>query len=132
MTINYKTDTRPQVKEVSELFKSSGIKRPYHDLERLQSMIDNADVVITAWDGLQLIGIARAITDYSYCCYLSDLAVHKDYQKNGIGKNLIQHLRNVLGDGVSLLLLSAPSAMDYYPKLNFERTEKAFIIPRNA
>lgn len=132
MKIVYKTDTLPQVQQVSELFRSSGIKRPYDDLERLQRMLEHADITITAWDGNQLVGLARAITDFSYCCYLSDLAVQKEYQQNGIGRNLIRHLRDLLGDEVSLLLLSAPSAIDYYPKLDFERTEKAFIIPRQA
>ncbi|MCM3632494.1 GNAT family N-acetyltransferase [Paenibacillus camelliae] len=132
MKIVYKTDTLPHVQQVSELFRSSGIKRPYDDLERLQRMLEHADVTITAWDGYQLVGLARAITDFSYCCYLSDLAVQKEYQQNGIGRNLIRHLRDLLGDEVSLLLISAPSAIDYYPKLDFERTEKAFIIPRQA
>ncbi|MEK4250781.1 GNAT family N-acetyltransferase [Paenibacillus sp. FSL W7-1287] len=132
MKIVYKTDTLPQVQQVSELFRSSGIKRPYDDLERLQRMLEHADITITAWDGYQLVGLARAITDFSYCCYLSDLAVQKEYQQNGIGRNLIRHFRDLLGDEVSLLLISAPSAIDYYPKLDFERTEKAFIIPRQA
>lgn len=132
MKIVYKTDTLPQVQQVSELFRSSGIKRPYDDLERLQRMLEHADITITAWDGNQLVGLARAITDFSYCCYLSDLAVQKEYQQNGIGRNLIRHFRDLLGDEVSLLLISAPSAIDYYPKLDFERTEKAFIIPRQA
>lgn len=132
MTINYRSDIRPQANEVSELFKSSGIKRPYDDLDRLQRMIDHADVIFTAWNDVQLVGIARAVTDFSYCCYLSDLAVHKDYQKNAIGKNLILHLRTLLGDEVSLLLLSAPSAMEYYPKLDFKHAENAFLIPRNS
>jgi len=56
-------------KELSDLFISSGIKRPSEDLERLKKMIDHADITITAWENDQLIGIARAITDYCYCCY---------------------------------------------------------------
>jgi GNAT superfamily N-acetyltransferase len=74
---------------------------------------DHADVNISAWDGVRLIGIARAITDFSYCCYLSDLAVSKEYQKTGIGTELVKRLREHLGEEVSLLLLSAPTAMDF-------------------
>jgi len=112
------------------LFKSSGIKRPSDNLDRIQRMITNANVIISAWDGVNLVGIARAITDFSYCCYLSDLAVCKEYQKTGIGKELVERLRNHLGEEVALLLLSAPTAMEYYPQLGFEKTEKAFLIPR--
>lgn len=130
MNILYKINTPLNSEEVSHVFKSSGIKRPADDLDRIQKMIDHASVTVTAWDGDQLAGIARAITDFSYCCYLSDLAVSKEYQKKGIGTELVNHLREHLGEEVSLLLLSAPTAMEYYPRIGFEKTEKAFLIPR--
>ncbi|MCM3781703.1 GNAT family N-acetyltransferase [Neobacillus mesonae] len=130
MNILYKINTPLSSEEVSHVFKSSGIKRPADDLDRIQKMIDHASVTVTAWDGDQLAGIARAITDFSYCCYLSDLAVSKEYQKKGIGTELVNHLREHLGEEVSLLLLSAPTAMEYYPRIGFEKTEKAFLIPR--
>jgi len=130
MPIEYKINTLLHSKEVSDVFKSSGIKRPADDLDRIQRMIDNADVNISAWDRDKLVGIARAITDFTYCCYLSDLAVCKEYQKTGIGTELVERLRNHLGEEVSLLLLSAPTAMEYYPRIGFEKTEKAFLIPR--
>jgi ribosomal protein S18 acetylase RimI-like enzyme len=130
MTIEYKVNALLLSEDVSDVFKSSGIKRPVDDLERIQRMIENADVIISAWDGVKLVGIARAITDFSYCCYLSDLAVSKEYQKTGIGTELVRRLQEHLGDEVSLLLLSAPTAMEYYPRIGFEKTEKAFLIPR--
>ncbi len=100
--------------EVAKVFIASGIKRPSEDLDRIQRMIDHADITITAWNQEEMVGIARAITDFSYCCYLSDLAVDKSYQKLGIGKKLIQLVKEELGDEVTLILLSAPSAMEYY------------------
>ncbi|WP_405152628.1 GNAT family N-acetyltransferase [Paenibacillus sp. FSL K6-0108] len=130
MEIVYKINAQLCPDDVSRLFKSSGIKRPSDNLDRIQRMITNANVIISAWDGVNLVGIARAITDFSYCCYLSDLAVCKEYQKTGIGKELVERLRNHLGEEVALLLLSAPTAMEYYPQLGFEKTEKAFLIPR--
>lgn len=130
MAIEYKINTQLRSEDVSAVFKSSGIKRPWEDLPRIQKMIDHADVIISAWDEERLVGIARVITDFSYCCYLSDLAVIKDYQKTGIGTELVRHLTEHLGEEVSLLLLSAPSAMEYYPRIGFEKTEKAFLIPR--
>ena len=81
--------------------------------------------------GARLVGVARAITDYSYCCYLSDLAVDEQYQRQSIGQRLVAMLREKLGEQVSLLLISAPGAVDYYPKLGFEKSERAYLIPRS-
>lgn len=130
LQISYKVNAPIRSEELAAVFNSSGIKRPYEDLPRLQKMIDNADIIITAWNQDQLIGIARAITDYSYCCYLSDLAVDRDFQQKGIGKKLIQILQDQLDDHVSLLLLSAPSAIEYYPQIGFNKVNNGFIIPR--
>lgn len=128
--ITYKKDVSITAEQLSTLFSSSGIKRPVNDLPRLQKMIDNANLLITAWDQNKLVGVARALTDFSYCCYLSDLAVDKDYQYNGIGKELVEQLKNQLGEEVALILLSAPSAMDYYPKIGFEHIDNGFKIAR--
>jgi ribosomal protein S18 acetylase RimI-like enzyme len=84
--IEYKINESVRSEVVSELFEKSGIRRPVGDFNRIQRMIDNADEIITAWDTSKLVGIIRAVTDYSYCCYISDLAVDKDYQGYGIGK----------------------------------------------
>jgi ribosomal protein S18 acetylase RimI-like enzyme len=128
--ITYKVDATIKVEELSKVFKSSGIKRPSDDLNRLQRMLENSDVLITAWDNDKLVGIARAITDYSYCCYLSDLAVNKEYQNNGIGRELVRLVQEHIGEEVALLLLSSPIAMEYYPKIGFETIENGFIISR--
>ncbi|WP_174842950.1 GNAT family N-acetyltransferase [Neobacillus mesonae] len=130
MMIEYKLNTPITPEELSRLFKASGINRPADDLPRLQKMIDNADLTFTAWDDEKLVGIARAITDFSYCCYLSDLAVDQDFQKNGIGKKLVKLLQEHIGEEVTLLLLSSPIAMDYYPRIGFEKADNGFKIMR--
>jgi predicted N-acetyltransferase YhbS len=116
--------------ELAEVFIQSGIRRPVEDLSRLQKMLDQADMIITAWDGGKLVGIARAITDFSYCCYLSDLAVNKEYQKKGIGRELVRRVHEMLGEEISLILLASPVAMNYYPKIGFTKIENGYIIPR--
>ncbi len=131
MTITYKINAPLTAAELADVFTSSGINRPVTDLDRLQKMIDNADILVSAWDGEQPVGIARAITDYVFCSYLSDLAVRREYQKQGIGKELINVLRGHLGEEIMLLLLAAPSAMEYYPQLGFEKLVNAFLIPRS-
>ncbi len=93
-------------------------------------MFANANLIISAWHEGVLVGIARGLTDYSYCCYLSDLAVDKAYQKQGIGNALLTQVRQALGPEVSLILLSAPLAMGYYPNVGFTAADNAFIIKR--
>lgn len=128
--IHYQNNKELSAEDLSKVFEASGIKRPFQDLERLQKMIDHADIIISAWDEDKLVGIARAITDYVYCCYLSDLAVDDKYQKLGIGKKLVELLRESLGPEVSLVLLSAPAALDYYPRIGFTQTDRGFVIAR--
>ncbi|CAM4147055.1 GNAT family N-acetyltransferase [Lederbergia lenta] len=128
--ITYKVNKAINAEDLAKVFKASGIKRPADDLPRLQKMIDNSNIILTAWYGEEIIGIARALTDYSYCCYLSDLAIDKKYQHQGIGKELVHLLQEHLGDEVALLLLSSPTAMEYYPHIGFNKIENGFIIPR--
>lgn len=128
--ISYTNKKEITAVDLAQIFKNSGIHRPVDDLPRLKLMLKNADILWTAWDNQKLVGIARAITDYSYACYLSDLAVNKTYQHHGIGRRLIESLHSQIGPDVSLLLLSAPSALEYYPKVNFERIDNAFLKRR--
>ncbi|ASA20578.1 GNAT family N-acetyltransferase [Paenibacillus donghaensis] len=131
MTITYQINTPLTAKQAADIFISSGIKRPVEDLARIGRMLEHADILVTAWDGDQPVGLARAITDYAYCCYLSDLAVCREYQQQGIGKKLIATLQEHLGEESMLLLLAAPSAIDYYPQIGFEKLTSAFLIPRS-
>lgn len=130
MGIVYKINEPVDVDEVIRVFRSSGIRRPVDQKQRIQKMLEHANLTVTAWDGDRLIGIARALTDFCYCCYLSDLAVDKPYQRNGIGKALIGKIRDVIGEETALILLSAPGAMEYYPKIGFDKVDNGFIIRR--
>ncbi|NOS85210.1 MAG: GNAT family N-acetyltransferase [Ignavibacteria bacterium] len=130
MVITYKTSAKLEAHELSDLFKASGIKRPVEDLNRVKNMIDNSNLLVTAWDGEKLVGVARALSDFSYCCYLSDLAVDKEYQNQGIGHELVNEIQKLIGEESNLVLLSAPEAMEYYPKIGFEKAGNAYIIYR--
>ena len=130
MVITYKINAQLEAHELSDLFKASGIKRPVEDLNRVKKMIDNANLTVTAWDGEKLVGVARALTDFSYCCYLSDLAVDKEYQNQGIGHELVDEIQKLIGEESNLLLLSAAEAMEYYPKIGFEKAGNAYLINR--
>jgi len=85
--IEYKVRIIPKTSEIIEVYDSSGIKRPTTDSERITKMYENSNLIITVWLNKELIGISRSITDFCYACYLSDLAVKSEYQKDGIGKS---------------------------------------------
>ena len=118
--------------ELADLFRASGINRPVDDLPRLEKMLKHANLTIAAYKNGRLVGIARALTDFSYCCYLSDLAVVKELQHRGIGRELMRRIKQRVGDGSMLLLLSAPGAMGYYPKVGYEKVENGWIIKRGS
>jgi ribosomal protein S18 acetylase RimI-like enzyme len=130
MKITYKTEVVPTAEQVIELYNSAGLPRPTHDAERIQKMYENSNLIVTAWDGDKLVGVSRTITDWVWSSYLADLAVSPDYKKSGIGKKLIELTREKLGEQAMILLLSVPTAMEYYPKVGFDKENRAFMISR--
>jgi predicted N-acetyltransferase YhbS len=121
VTIEYRRGNELDVGEVISLLRAStlGARRPIDQPERIAQMLQNANLVISAWDGAMLVGIARSLSDFAYCTYLSDLAVHVAYQRRGIGKELMRRTQEA-GGLATLLLFAAPAAIDYYPHVGFE------------
>jgi predicted N-acetyltransferase YhbS len=115
---------------VIELYRAStlGDRRPIDDRERMRTMLERADIIVTAWAAETMVGIARSVSDFSYTTYLSDLAVRVSHQRRGIGCELIRRTRLAGGSQTSVLLLSAPAAVDYYPRIGFTRHESAWIL----
>lgn len=130
MEITYRIDVKPSVAQVAELYDSAPLRRPTDDPERMQQMLDNTNLLVTAWQGDKLVGLSRTITDWVWSAYLADLAVSPACQKLGVGKKLVQLTKEGLGEQSMLLLLTAPSAREYYPKIGFEKEDRAFIIKR--
>jgi predicted N-acetyltransferase YhbS len=131
-TITYSDRRAITPEQLAAVFDASGIRRPTSDLARMARMLEHGNLLVTAWDDEQLVGVARALTDFSYCCYLSDLAVDREYQKRGIGRELIRRVSDAIGEQSMLLLLAAPEAMDYYPRIGFEAVANGWIIKRRA
>jgi predicted N-acetyltransferase YhbS len=104
-----------------------GERRPVNDRERIASMLNHADLLFTAWEGDLLVGVARSVTDFSYCCYLSDLAVDASYQKRGVGLELIRLTQSRLHPKCMIILLAAPNAEGYYPKIGMTQHRSAWI-----
>jgi GNAT superfamily N-acetyltransferase len=106
-----------------------GERRPVADRERMASMLRHSNLLCTAWDGELLVGVARSVTDFSYCCYLSDLAVDAGYQRRGVGARLIQETQARLDPRCMIVLLAAPNAEGYYPKIGMKPHRSAWMLP---
>lgn len=109
-----------------------GERRPIEDRECLAGMIANSNLVVSAWCEDVLVGIARSMTDFHYACYLSDLAVHGDFQRQGIGRQLQRLTQQQLGPRCKLILVAAPDANDYYPRLGFVNNPRCWILERQV
>lgn len=130
MDIAYRDDASITVETAIDLYKRStlGARRPVDRPDIFAGMLANASLTITAWDGGRLVGIARTLTDFAYVAYLADLAVDLDYQKRGIGTQLIHETRTRLGKECAIVLLAAPQANAYYPKIGFEHNPRAWML----
>jgi ribosomal protein S18 acetylase RimI-like enzyme len=133
MDIKYQRESIDAAQFADILNRSGlGVRRPVDDLARLQRMLDGANLIVTARvvETERVVGIARSLTDWSYACYLSDLAVDVDFQGMGIGKRLIELTREHAGDESMCLLVSAPGAVGFYHRIGMPATDKAFLYPR--
>jgi GNAT superfamily N-acetyltransferase len=132
MTIAYALEPDLAASEFVDLLVRSTLaeRRPVDDPEAIAGMLRHADLIVTARDGPTLVGVSRAITDYSFCTYLSDLAVDERYQRQGIGRELIKRTHEAAGDTTTLILLAAPAARSYYPHIGMAAHDSCWIIPR--
>jgi predicted N-acetyltransferase YhbS len=132
--ITYRLGNDLDLDQVIELYCAStlGERRPVDDRERMAAMLRHANLVVTAWDGDLLVGIARAFSDFAYVTYLSDLAVRVSHQRRGIGKELIRRAQQAGGPNAYMALLAAPKAVGYYPHIGFRQHPSAWILPAGA
>jgi ribosomal protein S18 acetylase RimI-like enzyme len=128
--ITYRRGNDIPTNVVKMLYEAStlGQRRPIDDPGTLAAMMQHANLVVSAWDGDELVGISRTLTDFVYVGYLSDLAVHARCQRRGIGVGLIEHTRAAMGPKSKLILLAAPAAVDYYPRIGFTHHPQAWIL----
>lgn len=127
--IKYQIENNLSPKEFKNLLIKStlGERRPVDDFERIKLMIKHANLIITARDERKLVGVARSVTDFVYCTYLSDLAVDDEYQKQGIGKELIRLTKKETPKATTILL-AAPKAVGYYPHIGMTKHEACYLL----
>lgn len=134
LNVTYQTEPELLPAEFVDVLERStlGERRPITDAKIIQGMLSNSDVILTARVDRLLVGISRVITDFSFCTYLSDLAVDVAYQRQGIGRELIRRTHLAAGLHTQLILLAAPKAADYYPHIGLERHDSCWTIPRQT
>jgi predicted N-acetyltransferase YhbS len=130
MIIQYREDAELSVAAAIDLYNRSGLgaRRPVTRPDIFEGMLRNANLTVTAWDGARLVGISRSLTDFTYVAYLADLAVDAQYQKSGIGRALIAETRARVKPECMIVLLAAPLANDYYPRVGFEHNPRAWVM----
>ncbi|MBI4742858.1 MAG: GNAT family N-acetyltransferase [Betaproteobacteria bacterium] len=134
MNITYRSDAEITVGAAIDLYQRStlGDRRPVDRPDIFEGMLNNANLTVTAWHDERLVGISRSLTDFTYVAYLADLAVDAEYQRHGIGKRLIHETKQRLGRECTIVLLAAPKANGYYPKLGFEHNPRAWMLKGNS
>jgi predicted N-acetyltransferase YhbS len=134
MTVTYQLESNLVPADFIDLLERSTLaeRRPVHESHTIEAMLDNADIIVTArHDGL-LVGVSRAITDYAFCTYLSDLAVAVEFQRQGIGRELIRRTHEAAGMNTNLILLAAPKAQSYYPHIGMAKHDSCWVIARRS
>jgi GNAT superfamily N-acetyltransferase len=130
----YRLEAYPELhpEEFVDLLERSTLaeRRPVDEPETIRGMLVHADVIVTARAAGLLVGISRAITDFHFCTYLSDLAVDQEWQRRGIGRELIKRTHEAAGIHTTLILLSAPKAQTYYPHVGLQTHDSCWLIPR--
>ena len=131
--IEYRDNATITAEQAIDLYKRStlGERRPIHNVQTFEAMLKNANLTVTAWDGEILVGISRSLTDFAYVAYLADLAVDQQYQRSGIGKQLIEETKSRLGPECMIVLLAAPKANEYYEHIGFEHHPRAWTLKNN-
>ena len=130
MDVSFTAEAALSLEQFLGVLRASGLaqRRPVNDPGCMQQMLSNAGLIVSAWKDRRLIGVARSLTDFAYCCYLSDLAVAREFQGLGVGRGLLRATRSHLGPRCKLILLAAPAASSFYEHLGFERHADAWIL----
>ncbi len=134
MSIEYRINAPIDADQFIDLLNRStlGERRPTHDRQCMEGMVANSNLIASAWESGQLVGIARSVTDFHYACYLSDLAVCRNHQRRGIGKKLQAITQSQLGPHCKLILIAAPAANTYYEHIGFTNNPRCWILDRNT
>ncbi len=133
MQIAYEINKPIDVKKFIDLLRRSTLseRRPIDDFHCMKGMLENSNLMVTAWHAKKIVGLARSVTDFHFACYLSDLAVDVAYQKRGIGLELQRLTQEQLNEHCTIILLAAPAAANYYGHIGYTRDDRCWVLSRN-
>lgn len=134
LEVSYQRELQLSPEEFVGVLRRSTLaeRRPVDHPATIRGMLEHADVIVTARVDGRLVGVSRAITDFSFCTYLSDLAVDVAFQRQGIGRELIRRTHEAAGLCTMLVLLAAPGARDYYPHIGMTMHDSCWTISRQV
>jgi GNAT superfamily N-acetyltransferase len=132
--VSYQLEPDLSADEFIAVLETSGLaeRRPVAERARIEAMLRHADITLTARDGGRIVGVSRALADFGFCCYLSDLAVDRAYQGRGIGRRLIERTWDAAGRHTTLILLAAPKAVTYYPHIGMRQHDACYVLDRQT
>ncbi len=129
MDIIFRSDKNVNYEDLITLFNQAGWHDKTIEIERLESMVSNSQVVITAWDYNVMIGFARCVTDFVYNGQINNVVVHNDFKNQGIGKELIKMILNT-SEYVTYILRGDSHNKDFYESLGFTNNNLTFTYER--
>ena len=128
--ITYKSGVIPDAAVIANLYRDAQLLRPVDDVERIARMYAGSNLILTAWENDELIGILRGWTDGAFDGYVCDLAIRPDFQKEGVGKALLEMARQSTSDGVQFVLRASKIATEYYKHVGWSKIENGWFYPR--
>ena len=131
MAITYSTNDMPTAAEVTALLRAGGFNRPLDDLTRVERMLRNADVIVTARDGGALVGIVRGLADYAVYALVTELAVDASHKRMGIGRELLRRFREQAGEECTIILHSSEEGHSFYGHLGWDNLARSWRLPRS-
>ncbi|WP_122645665.1 GNAT family N-acetyltransferase [Enterococcus mediterraneensis] len=130
--VELKVNTTVAPKQIAEIYQRVGFDKAINDEKRLQRMLRETPLMISVWDNTRLVGFVRCLTDFEYFCYISELAILPEYQRQKIGSCLLAEVQNYLGERVMLTLRAEATAQTFYQKIGYEKTANMFRIHREG
>jgi ribosomal protein S18 acetylase RimI-like enzyme len=127
--IMYNTDKKVDYDRLKTLFNEVGWNDKTDDINRLKTMVENSQIVVTAWDEDTMVGFARCTTDYVFNGQINNVVVDSKYRKKGIGKVLIDTILDS-SKQVTYMLRGSIRNENFYRSLGFEDGPISLIYRR--
>lgn len=111
------------------LFNQVGWNDKTEDTNRLRKMVENSQIVVTAWDKEEMVGFARCTTDYVFNGQINNVVVDVNYREKGIGKELINKIVDT-SKLVTYILRGDIENERFYREIGFEDAPLSLVYKR--